>query len=114
VHEPVDGQGAIVGQVQAVEVALVEPGQVQRRLSHRLARDSGVRHRSAKAWSLLDERNLLPEVRRLRGALFPSRAGADHDEVVGRVFHVCAGRPGAVSAGEAVAHPTGKFISEDR
>ena len=32
VHEPVDGQSAIVGQVQAVEVALLESGHVQGRL----------------------------------------------------------------------------------
>ena len=41
VHEPVDGQRAIVGRVQAVDVALVEPGHVQRGLSHRFGGNSG-------------------------------------------------------------------------
>src|SRR5262249_23580798 len=88
VHEPVDGQRTIVGQVQAVEVALLEPGQVQRRLSHRLGGDSGVRHGAAIILSLLDERNLLAEVRRLRSALLPGWARADHDQVVRGVFHI--------------------------
>src|SRR5215471_13675374 len=92
VHEPVDGQRAIVGQVQAVEVALLEPGQVQRRLSHRLGGDSGVRHGAAIVRSLLDERDLLAEVRRLRGALLPGWARTDHDQVVGGAFHVPASR----------------------
>jgi hypothetical protein len=92
VHEPVDGQAAIVGQVQAVEVALLESGQVQRGLSHRLAGDSGVRHGSAIARSLLDERDLLAEVRRLGGALLPGRARADHDQVVLGAFHIPASR----------------------
>src|SRR5215510_2867843 len=92
VHEPADGQSAIVGQVQAMEVALVEPGHVQRRLSHRLAGNTGVRHGSAIARSLLDERDLLAEVRRLRGALLPGRARADHDQVVLGAFHIPASR----------------------
>jgi hypothetical protein len=70
-HEPVDGQGAIVGEGEPVEVALPEPGQVQGRLAHGLARDPGVRHRPAVARRLLDERDLLAEVRRLGGALLP-------------------------------------------
>src|SRR5262245_13200043 len=88
VHEPVDGQRAIIGQVQAVEVALVEPGHVQRGLSHCLGGDSRVRHGSAIVRSLLDERDLLAEVGRLRGALLPGWARADHDQVVLGAFQI--------------------------
>src|SRR5262249_37641776 len=42
--------------------------------------------------SLLDERDLLAEVRRLRGALLPGWARTDHDQVVGGAFHVPASR----------------------
>jgi hypothetical protein len=81
-HEALDGQSRIVGEREAVEFAIPEPGQVQRRLPHRLARNAGICRGPAVARSFLDQRDLLAEIRCLSGALFAGRAGTDHDEVV--------------------------------
>ena len=69
--------------VDAVQAALAQPGEVERRLAQRLRRDrAGVHRGAARLGRALDDAHALAEVRRLRGAFLAGRAGADDDEIV--------------------------------
>jgi hypothetical protein len=84
VHEIGDGD-AVDGDVDRAfaEAALSEAGERQRRLAQRLrGNGAGVDAGAAEDRLALDERDILPKVRRLRSALLAGRSGADDDEVV--------------------------------
>ena len=81
-HELAQAGVAIDVQRHAVEVAALEAGHVQRRLAQRLRRQrAGVHAGAADLGRLLDERDLLAEVGRLRRAFLPRRPRADHDQI---------------------------------
>ncbi len=79
-------------EMHRVQPALAEAGEVERRLAEGLGRQrAGIRRRAAEHGFLLDERDLLAEVSRLRCALLSSGAGADDHEVVMLGVHRSAG-----------------------
>ena len=82
-HEIADRDVALDVKVDAVEPALAQAGEIERRLAQRLGWNrAGVDRRAARLRRALDDADALAEVRRLRGALFAGRAGADDDEIV--------------------------------
>ena len=70
---------------RAVQFALVHPGEVENRLTQRLRRNgAGVDAHSPEHVALLDHRYPFTQLGRRDGSLLPTRAGADHNQVV---FH---------------------------
>jgi len=70
------------GIINAVKSALPQHGKIERRFAQRLAgHRAPVDARAIQFRAPLDQCNALPEVGRLRRALFPCRARADHDQV---------------------------------
>jgi len=68
----------------AVELALIQPGQVQHRLAEGLGRDGpGVDANTAHHVAAVDDRGPLPQLGRRDGRLLTGRTGADDGEVVG-------------------------------
>ena len=83
VHQEADGQVLPQGVVDAVEPALAQTREIQRRLAKGLGGEgAGVDAGAAQVRRSLDQGHPLAEVGGLGGALLPGRAGADHDEVV--------------------------------
>ena len=81
-HEIPQRRALLELDVDAAQVARPKAGEIERRLAQRLERDAGVAHRAAERRALLDERDPLAEIGRLRGRLLAGDAAADHDQIV--------------------------------
>src|SRR5260370_5426878 len=82
VHEVVDSKILLEGVVDPVKAALLEAGKVESGFAQGLAGNSaGINAASAHMLGALDDGNALAKVGGLGGALFTSRAAADHDEI---------------------------------
>ena len=81
-HELAQARVAIHVERHAVQTPPLEPREVERGLAQRLrGQRARVHARAAQRGRLLDERDALAEIRRLRRALLARRARADDDEV---------------------------------
>ena len=82
VHEVVDREILLEGIVDTVETALLEAGKVESGFAQGLAGNrAGIDATAAHMLGALDDGNALAKVGGLGGALFTSRAAADHDEI---------------------------------
>src|SRR5205807_6386040 len=80
--QSVEGDRRIELQTEAVHLAVLEAGHVQRRLPEGLGGNTCCAHHHAPGLGRsLDDGHPLAEVRGLRRALFAGRARADHDQV---------------------------------
>ncbi len=86
-HQVTDGDLFLDPVARPVHLALVEPGEVEDRLAHRLGRDrAGVEAHPADHFRPLHERDPAVELGRGDGGLLPARARTDHQQV--EVMHV--------------------------
>ena len=88
--------------------AQTQSGEINRSLAQGLGRNAGRAHcDTAGADAPIDERDMLSEVRCLRGALLAGRARADHDQIVLRAHSAVSPGLSALSRKRTRSRPRG-------